>query len=136
MFRLPATFLALCALVSASYALPIRENATLSKRNANDGRATHYEVGLGACGSNDVDSESVLAISRLIYGNGEYCNQWLQITNTANGNVKYGQMRDRCESCGQNDIDLSPSLFEALGADLNQGVLQVEWHFMDKGWSP
>lgn len=78
----------------------------------------------------------------------------MQITNTANGKSQYGKARDECEGCGQYDIgkyytnhfppdrreievhitliDLSPSLFESLGADLSVGVLQVEWHFENK----
>lgn len=38
-------------------------------------KATWYEVGLGACGYNDTDSDPIIAISAQIYGNGGYCNQ-------------------------------------------------------------
>jgi hypothetical protein len=31
--------------------------------------------------------------------------------------------------------DMSPSLFEQLGS-LDTGVLQIEWNFKAKGWSP
>jgi hypothetical protein len=38
-------------------------------------KGTWYEVGLGACGYDDTDSESIVAISAQIYGSGGYCNQ-------------------------------------------------------------
>lgn len=80
----------------------------------------------------------------------------MQITNPATGISQYAKTVDECEGCGQYDIgpsssftclpsaltvyasiDLSPSLFESLGAPLSQGVISgVEWHFMAKGWSP
>ncbi|KAI0962617.1 hypothetical protein AcV7_001420 [Taiwanofungus camphoratus] len=60
----------------------------------------------------------------------------MQIANTANGKSQYGKTRDECEGCGQYDVDLSPSLFESLGADLSVGVLQVEWHFENKDFQP
>ena len=31
--------------------------------------------------------------------------------------------------------DLSPSAFSSIG-NLDTGVLNVQWHFMAKGWSP
>lgn len=33
-------------------------------------------------------------------------------------------------------IDMSPSLFQSLGATLDQGIVQVQWHFMKKGFKP
>ena len=32
--------------------------------------------------------------------------------------------------------DMSPSLFQALGASLDEGVLDVSWHFEKKGFQP
>ncbi|CCM05811.1 uncharacterized protein FIBRA_08045 [Fibroporia radiculosa] len=59
---------------------------------------------------------------------------WMEIT--YNGITQYGKTRDECEACGEYDIDLSPSLFEGF-ADLSVGKLEgVEWHFMNKDWSP
>ncbi|KZT10252.1 uncharacterized protein LAESUDRAFT_734785 [Laetiporus sulphureus 93-53] len=138
MSRLAFLVVALSALASTVSASPIAANATevLDKRVTHDGKATWYNVGLGACGYTDTDNKPIVAISHLIYGSGGNCNQWIAITNKANGVTKYGQTRDECMGCGQSDIDLSPSLFESLGADLGKGVLQVEWHFENKAWSP
>ncbi|KZT05084.1 uncharacterized protein LAESUDRAFT_656468, partial [Laetiporus sulphureus 93-53] len=99
-------------------------------------QGTYYDTGTGACGYTDSNNDPVVAISHLIYGNGEHCNQWIQITNQANGKAQYGKMRDKCEGCAEYNLDLSPSLFESLGADLSQGVIHIDWQFMDKGFSP
>jgi len=108
----------------------------LVKRDDYQGNATYYETGTGACGYTDSDSDPIVAISHLIYGDGGNCNQWIQITNPANGQSQYGKVRDECEGCGQHDIDLSPSLFQSLGEDLSGGRFNVDWHYMDKNFSP
>ncbi|GBE77842.1 hypothetical protein SCP_0107240 [Sparassis crispa] len=64
--------------------------------------ATWYEVGLGACGYTDKDSDPIVAISYIIYGSGGSCGQWMHITNTVNGIGQYGLTYDECE--GQSDI--------------------------------
>jgi len=126
----------LCLLASSVIASPVEDEATIEKRVTHDGQATYYEVGLGACGYTDTDSEPVVAISHLIYGSGGNCNQWMQITNKATGISQYGKTRDECEGCAEYAIDLSPSLFKSLGVPLSQGVQEVEWHFMNKDFSP
>ncbi|TFY66990.1 hypothetical protein EVJ58_g1915 [Rhodofomes roseus] len=114
-------------------ALPLK---TLIKRDDFQGNATYYETGTGACGYTDSDSDPIVAISHLIYGDGGNCNQWIQITNPSNGQTQYGHVRDECEGCAQYDIDLSSSLFQSLGEDLSVGRFEVTWHYMDKDFSP
>ncbi|EED82369.1 predicted protein [Postia placenta Mad-698-R] len=130
MFCLSIFSVVLCALAAAVLASPI------DKRVTHTGRGTYYDVGLGACGYNDVDSDAIVAISHEIYGGGGNCNQWMQITNPSTGQVQYGKTRDKCMGCAATAIDMSPSLFESLGVPLGQGVQTVEWHFMSKDWSP
>ncbi|EIN12799.1 hypothetical protein PUNSTDRAFT_97678 [Punctularia strigosozonata HHB-11173 SS5] len=136
--RLVLAFLALFAFVMATFASPVAPNVTvvdLDKRITHTGRGTYFYVGLGNCGYTDVDSSPIVAISTERYGSGGNCNQWIHITNTANGKTAYGKTRDSCPGCGENDLDMSPSLFEQLGS-LDTGVLKIEWHFEAKGWSP
>ncbi|KAH9921657.1 RlpA-like double-psi beta-barrel-protein domain-containing protein-containing protein [Fomitopsis serialis] len=131
-----STIFAFCVLqliVQAARALPLK---ALGKRDDYQGDATYFETGTGACGYTDNDSDPIVAISHLIYGEGGNCNQWIQITNPANGQSQYGQVRDECEGCGQYNIDLSPSLFQSLGEDLSVGRFGVDWHYMDKNFSP
>ncbi|CCM05937.1 uncharacterized protein FIBRA_08176 [Fibroporia radiculosa] len=137
MSRLTAISLALCALVVSVSASPVTAStAVLDKRTTHTGRGTWFDVGLGACGYENVNSDPIVAISHDIYGGGGNCNQWIHITNTANGVSAYGQTRDECMGCDATAIDMSPSLFESLGADLSVGVLTVEWNFMNKGFDP
>ncbi|KZT64926.1 hypothetical protein DAEQUDRAFT_747247 [Daedalea quercina L-15889] len=138
MSRLTVLATAFCVLLASVSGSPVatNETATLEKRVTHTGRGTWYEVGLGACGYENVDTDYIVAISQDIYADGGNCNQYMRIENTANGVVAYGQTRDKCMGCDATAIDLSPSLFEALGADLGDGVLTVSWHFMSKDWTP
>lgn len=52
-----------------------------------------------------------------------------------NGISAFGQVVDVCESCGDGDIDMSPSLFEQM-APLSEGVIQVSWNFEPVGFQP
>ncbi|KAJ7134797.1 RlpA-like double-psi beta-barrel-protein domain-containing protein-containing protein [Mycena epipterygia] len=130
-----------CAMLT--FAAPLQQgNATLpnlDKRVTHVGRGTWYNpsAGEGNCGFFDSDSSPVVAISKERYdaNGGENCNQWIAITNTANGKVAYGKTRDSCQSCDTSSLDMSPSLFEEL-APLSTGVLKISWHFEAKGWSP
>lgn len=83
--------------------------------------------------------------------------QFMEIKNTKNGKTVFGLVRDSCPGCGPGDIgrlpiiilqlnlgryrllmfiDMSPSLFQSLGATLDQGIVSVQWHFMKKGFKP
>ncbi|TFK86861.1 hypothetical protein K466DRAFT_491971 [Polyporus arcularius HHB13444] len=128
----PLTFFILAlALVCSVLASPIN----LEKRITHTGRGTWFDVGLGACGKTNVNSDKIVAISSAIYGSGGNCEQWMHITNTANGKSAYGLVRDECPGCGASDIDMSPSLFEELGS-LDTGVLKVSWHYENKDFEP
>ncbi|KAJ3480849.1 hypothetical protein NLI96_g8070 [Meripilus lineatus] len=92
-------------------------------------------AGLGACGFVNKDSDHIVGISSLVFGTGGNCNQWMEVTNVANGKTVLVQTRDSCEDCGRDDILLSPSAFAAIG-DINLGVLNVQWHFKAKDFTP
>ncbi|KAG0700443.1 RlpA-like double-psi beta-barrel-protein domain-containing protein-containing protein [Suillus ampliporus] len=139
MYRLITVLMTLCAIIFTVLAAPMRLSGTatvsLEKRVTHTGEGTWFEVGDGACGYEDTDSDPVVAISAQIYGSGGNCNQWIEITNTDNGQTAYGQTRDECESCDSGSLDMSPSLFEELST-LDTGEIPISWHFMSKGWSP
>ncbi|KAK7690385.1 hypothetical protein QCA50_007043 [Cerrena zonata] len=129
MARFAAVFIALASVLSLATATPIANNATLDKRaSTHTGRGTWFNVGLGACGYTDEDSDSIVALSTNIYDSGSHCNKWLTIKNKANGKTAKGQVRDACPGCSSNDIDMSPTLFKKLGS-LDTGVLTVEWSY-------
>ncbi|KAJ6621843.1 RlpA-like double-psi beta-barrel-protein domain-containing protein-containing protein [Mycena sp. CBHHK59/15] len=136
-----AILFALFFCATLALAVPLQQgNATsveLDKRITHVGRGTWFEVGWGNCGYHDVNSSPIVAISKARYdaNGGANCNQWIQITNTANGKVAYGKTRDSCESCDTSSLDMSPSLFQKLST-LNTGEIKISWHFMSASWSP
>ncbi|EJC97860.1 uncharacterized protein FOMMEDRAFT_171272 [Fomitiporia mediterranea MF3/22] len=131
-------FFAFSLLVLAS---PLSENGivveNLEKRITHTGRGTWYYPGLGNCGFTDSASDDVVAIAKTRYdaADGGNCNQWIAITNSANGKTAYALTRDSCPGCGENDLDLSPAVFSQI-ADLDTGVISISWNFMSKSWSP
>ncbi|KIJ62733.1 hypothetical protein HYDPIDRAFT_30322 [Hydnomerulius pinastri MD-312] len=136
MYQITSFLITLCALFLLVLAAPLPSDvASLNKRVTHYGRGTWFNVGEGACGDWNVNSDSIVAISAQIYGSGGNCGQWVRVTNTANGQEAYGMTRDECESCGSGDLDMSPGLFEQLG-NLDTGVLQISWNFMNMDWSP
>ncbi|KAI0373741.1 riboflavin aldehyde-forming enzyme [Pilatotrama ljubarskyi] len=121
----------LFALAFTAFASPVTTegaDAALIEKRSRVGRGTWFNVGLGACGKTNKDSDKIIAISANIYNNGAHCDKKVKIKNTANGKTATAIVRDECPSCGSNDIDMSPSLFEELG-DLDTGVLKVSWDF-------
>ncbi|KAI0650076.1 RlpA-like double-psi beta-barrel-protein domain-containing protein-containing protein [Trametes meyenii] len=126
---------ALSSVIAAPAPLPDAATS-LEKRVTHSGRGTFFHVGLGACGKNNVDSDHIVAISSDIFGKGGNCEQFMDITNAKTGKKAFGLVRDECPGCGAGDIDMSPSLFQALGASLDEGVVKVSWHFEKKGFKP
>jgi len=94
------------------------------------GTATWFEVGLGACGYTDQDSDFIVALAQPDWGNKANCNKKLQITNSKNGRVKTATVRDLCPSCPSGNLDLSPGLFVALADDLDLGVFTMTWKYV------
>ncbi|KAG7440827.1 uncharacterized protein BT62DRAFT_982948 [Guyanagaster necrorhizus] len=118
-------------------AAPVAPAAELEKRTDHEGLGTWFYPGWGNCGYYDGDNDKILAMSKSFYDSngGSNCNQWVEIVNEDNGKTAYGLLRDSCESCGWNDIDMSPGLFQELD-ELSTGEIKVKWHFMEKSWSP
>jgi len=97
------------------------------------GRGTWYEPGLGNCGWTNNRNEKVLAIGKRLYdrNGGKNCGQMVEIVNNKNGKKAWGKTVDSCPGCGDDDLDLSPALFQQLDS-LSVGVIQITWHFLPK----
>lgn len=113
------------------------ELVDVEKRITHVGRGTWYYPGLGNCGEFNTSKDLVLAIGKGLYdqNGGGNCGQYVRIVNVANGKTAFGLTRDSCQSCSENDIDMSPALFQQI-ASLNTGEIKVSWSFMSKGWRP
>ncbi|KIM35926.1 hypothetical protein M413DRAFT_325213 [Hebeloma cylindrosporum] len=137
--RIALFFFALFASVLLALASPVPvvngELVDIEKRLTRSGRGTWFHPGMGNCGKRNGDNDLILAIGKKLYdrNGGSNCDQWVEIV--ANGKKAYGKTRDSCQSCTDNDIDMSPALFKKL-APLSTGVVKVSWHFMAKGWQP
>lgn len=100
-----------------------------------DGHATYYATGLGACGWINFDSEYIVALpvgilDRLggTVSNGSVvCSKKIKIANSS-GTIVITTVADRCTSCADDHLDLSPSAFSALG-NKDNGVIKISW-----GW--
>lgn len=98
-----------------------------------NGQATFYEVGLGACGWTNSDSELVAALN---------WEQWNQFGSESNGNPACNKKAtlnyqgksvtvsivDKCMGCKYGDLDLSPTAFEKLASE-SVGRLDMSWSF-------
>jgi len=124
---------ALLSLATFTQAAPVSTPENLEKRITHWGRATYFEVGLGACGWWNKDADFIVALNSAIFqGNGgSNCGQMLTIT--YNGVTATAQVADECPTCGDQDLDLSPSLFGYLtNYNYDMGQFQMSWHFLKR----
>ncbi|KAF9046762.1 expansin family protein [Panaeolus papilionaceus] len=128
-----------CFIFALASPVPVADGelVELEARKTRVGRGTWFHPGLGNCGKWDNDNSLILAIGKGFYdqNKGSNCGQWVEIVNTQNGKKAYGMTRDSCQSCKEQDIDMSPALFKKL-APLSAGKITVSWHFMSKSWKP
>ncbi|VUC30919.1 unnamed protein product [Clonostachys rosea] len=101
------------------------------------GDMTYFHQGLGSCGQTKSDSDAVVALSALDYGEwanpneATVCGKWIKIT-ASNGKTARAQVWDKCPGgeCVSGGIDVSPSVFTQI-ADLSVGRLTVTWEYED-----
>ncbi|KAA1477390.1 hypothetical protein DENSPDRAFT_861531 [Dentipellis sp. KUC8613] len=116
--------LALASLAAASVsAVPVR-------------RSNSGQVGVGACGIANVDTDLIVAVSEQLFdtfpGAGAnpnanpICNK--PITAHFQGKSVSVKVTDRCTACALNDLDFSPSAFSQL-ADQAAGRIAITWDF-------
>ncbi|KAG8936722.1 hypothetical protein FRC03_010215 [Tulasnella sp. 419] len=89
------------------------------------GKATYFDVGLGACGKVNKNSQPIIALNGAQYKKSA-CGKWITIKNPKNKKSARGFVMDLCPGCGKGNLDLSPSLFKKLGKTA-QGVIPIEW---------
>ncbi|KAI4520853.1 hypothetical protein K525DRAFT_202686, partial [Schizophyllum commune Loenen D] len=94
--------------------------------------ATYYTPNnnYGACGKRIKNSEHAVALSSdKSYAGGAHCGK--KITAhlfSDNGKKVVATVRDLCQGCAANSLDLTPSAFKKL-AKLGKGNIAVNWNF-------
>ena len=98
------------------------------------GEMTYYSpsVGLGSCGQTFADTDMIVAISAAKMNSGgnpsnnPLCFSTITITNSA-GVSQDAKVTDTCPSCAENDLDVSPAVFQAFGS-LDEGRISgIQW---------
>ncbi|KIJ17906.1 hypothetical protein PAXINDRAFT_130423 [Paxillus involutus ATCC 200175] len=82
MYQLTTLLIMLSANFLMALAAPLPDAQSLDKRITHVGIGTWFNVGEGACGDWNVNTDPIVAISAQIYGSGGNCGQWVQVTNT------------------------------------------------------
>ncbi|KAI9641407.1 hypothetical protein NHQ30_010209 [Ciborinia camelliae] len=125
-----AGVMALAPFISAAPA-PVSPNEPEFVRRANSGDLTYYEVGLGACGWVNHDSEMVAAMSHEQMGyqsNGNpYCGKRIEVHHGRKSITV--TVVDKCMGCAYNDLDLSPAAFRELAPEYEGRILGL-WNFV------
>ncbi|KAH9999593.1 expansin family protein [Russula compacta] len=124
MYRLTCTLFAFLSVALPAIATPMP--AEEAKRTTNVGRGTWYNPGLGNCGGTNSNSDYVVAISKARYDSNNGANCW-QIS--SGGKSVSANICDSCDSCGEDDLDMSPAVFQQL-APLSEGVIEISWEIV------
>ncbi|WPG99422.1 Hypothetical protein R9X50_00223600 [Acrodontium crateriforme] len=104
------------------------------------GDMTYYDVGLGACGLTNSNSENVVAISTLLWetantpdpNNSPFCGRMIRATRKDESGNQHSvdvKVVDRCQACKIDDLDMSIAAFEQL-ARKEQGRVVIHWSFL------
>ncbi|KAI4212271.1 MAG: hypothetical protein LQ351_004984 [Letrouitia transgressa] len=97
------------------------------------GDMTHYTPGLGSCGYTNGPQDFVVALSVSMMANppnpnnNPKCGTYIDIFNEAKGTHQRAMIVDTCWGCGEQDIDVSDSLFYAVAPDGDGRVHGIEW---------
>ncbi|KAF9009389.1 RlpA-like double-psi beta-barrel-protein domain-containing protein-containing protein [Cyathus striatus] len=100
-----------------------------------DTKWTFYdvEVGLGACGKQNKDSDFTVALNSAQFGGGypgPHCFQ--TITMKYNGKTATATVMDECPGCPYGGLDLTRGLFSYFDSQ-DRGIIYGEWWFGSDG---
>lgn len=98
--------------------------AVIDTRASYSGQMTYFYPGLGACGETNNNNDAVAAVSSAVYASGGGCNKVATIH--YNGKTTTARVVDLCPSCATGNIDVSPTVFQAL-SPLDAGRIDVTW---------
>ncbi|POS72737.1 hypothetical protein DHEL01_v208871 [Diaporthe helianthi] len=114
---------------------PPSPSAVLLERRSQTGKMTHYTPGQGSCGRTHTENDLVVAISQGMYGTHPNPNASPMCAKSASikcgGKTINAAIVDKCMSCGNADIDVSPAVFKQC-ASLGAGFITVTWDVVQR----
>ncbi|KAI8873201.1 hypothetical protein GQ42DRAFT_113724, partial [Ramicandelaber brevisporus] len=95
------------------------------------GTASWTNFGLGSCGWINSNSEMVTGVSPGAMSDKTKCGACAIVTGDSGQIGKSVKVKivDTCMGCGDSDLNLSCTVFEALGYSTDVGHVQVSWQF-------
>ncbi|KAJ5325690.1 hypothetical protein MYU51_000561 [Penicillium brevicompactum] len=114
----------------------LEERAVPMESSTFGGDMTWYDTGLGSCGWWNNANDHICAISQVLYNR-------TNVDGNANHNPVCGKrihlqrgdrgidvaVADNCPGCSEFSIDVTTSVFQALG-NLDEGRVRIEWHWI------
>lgn len=98
------------------------------------GDGTFYATGLGACGETNNDSQFIAAIaadrydSKGVSNSSAQCGRQIEVCRGEK--CTKVTVKDRCQGCKWDDLDMSPDAFKAI-AKTAEGRVGITWKFLD-----
>lgn len=132
----PETTAAASPTTSLSSSSSASEAAPTGSSSKFAGEGTYYDVGLGACGNTNTDSDYIVAISHILYtpeiikgnsNNNPLCGR--KIRAYYGDNSVDVTVVDQCMGCAEHDLDFSPSAFSQI-ADKDLGRIDITWEWL------
>jgi hypothetical protein len=104
---------------------PNRVKPSIMARGLVPGKMTYYYFngGIGSCGRTHAETEMVVAVRN------PKCGQKVAITGP-DGKTVRATVVDTCPSCDASHIDATVGVWQALGINLDKGVVPVSWTYV------
>ncbi len=114
------------------------QNLPLPSNNGGpyQGQLTYYATGLGACGIDSKNGDSIVSVSHLLFdavskgsdpNQNPLCGKMIR-AKRSKGSVDL-KVVDRCTGCEPRDLDITEKTFAKL-ASVDQGRVDVEWSWL------
>lgn len=119
------TILATMAMATLSLAAPV-------ERRQASGHATWYNTyypTYSSCGDQPQDTDMIAALAPSFMPGA--CGKVIKVTNEDTGVTIDATVVDTCQACagGSVAVDLTPTAFDATGADTSAGTFTASWVF-------
>ncbi|KAM7207817.1 papain inhibitor [Naviculisporaceae sp. PSN 640] len=125
-------FTVLAGSAMTASAMPTEGNNNVARSTS--GELTYYDPGLGACGQTHGPGDAIVAIDQWAFGNdpnpnrSPQCNRKIRVN--YNGKSAVVTVVDKCMGCNAGDLDVSPSVFNALTGNLGLGRVRCTWDWL------